>query len=321
LAGETLGFGSGLYDSFFIKTDALGNLLWTKTYGGSANYEYTSSFIQTEDHGYLLAGATASFGAGGYDGYLVKTDSSGNVMWSKTYGNENSNILNSVMQTMDGGYILSERSYPQVSGEWSGTILKISSVGDTLWTRTFGGADYDFLGYADQTADAGYVAMGYTMSFGAGSFDTYLVKTDSSGNSGCNQLLFPQTVTSPITIVTIPAPVVSSISLTAAVPATNVASRGQATTQCYADKIDESIDRKFVLFPNPVLHAHSFVIQRPEGAATITVEVFNILGEKIPVAEKSGALLQIDLPGISPGIYFVRMTARENSSTQKLIVQ
>jgi len=58
---------------------------WNKTYGG-AGYDEAHSVVQTRDGGYALAGGTSSFGAGGYDFWLVKTDSAGNMQWNKPYG-------------------------------------------------------------------------------------------------------------------------------------------------------------------------------------------------------------------------------------------
>jgi hypothetical protein len=105
VAGETNSFGAGGSDVFLIKTDSLGDTLWTRTYGGSGS-DYASSVRQTADGGYVLAGITNSFGAGGVDFYLVKTDSLGDALWTRTCGGDNHDIAYSVWQTTDGGYIV-----------------------------------------------------------------------------------------------------------------------------------------------------------------------------------------------------------------------
>ena len=85
IAGVTCSFGAGSTDVYLIKTDANGNVEWTKTYGGS-DEDYGYSVQQTQDGGFIIAGETESFGAGGFDIYVIKTDAYGNVEWTKTYG-------------------------------------------------------------------------------------------------------------------------------------------------------------------------------------------------------------------------------------------
>ena len=85
LAGYTCFYGAGGSDFWLVKTDSAGKMQWNKTYGG-AGYDEAHSVVQTRDGGYALAGGTSSFGAGGYDFWLVKTDSAGNMQWNKPYG-------------------------------------------------------------------------------------------------------------------------------------------------------------------------------------------------------------------------------------------
>ncbi len=105
VAGITWSFGAGDYDIFLIKTDANGNIIWAKTYGGMSADE-ALSVQQTSDGGYIVAGGTYSFGAGGSDFFLIKTDANGNLIWAKTYGGTNIDYAYSVQHTSDGGYIV-----------------------------------------------------------------------------------------------------------------------------------------------------------------------------------------------------------------------
>jgi len=105
IAGETLSYGAGSWDFYLVKTDALGNMEWDNTFGGS-DADYAQSVQQTADGGYIAAGTTRSYGAGGCDFYLVKADASGNMTWEQTFGGSGSDNAFSVQQTTDGGYIV-----------------------------------------------------------------------------------------------------------------------------------------------------------------------------------------------------------------------
>lgn len=85
IAGYTKSFGAGDDDFWLIKTDSLGNLEWNQTSGGTSR-DRANSLVQTFDGGYALAGNTASFGDGGTDFWLVKTDAQGNMEWNQKYG-------------------------------------------------------------------------------------------------------------------------------------------------------------------------------------------------------------------------------------------
>jgi len=182
VAGYTYSFGAGGYDAYLVKTDANGDTLWTRTYGGSST-DMGWSVQQTTDGGYILAGMTTSFGAGSDDVYLVKTDADGDTLWTRTYGGSANDMGCSVQQTTDGGYIVAGYTESFGAGESDVWLVKIDANGDTLWTRTCGGRDYDYGWDVQQTSDGGYIVTGYTESFGAGSDDVYLVKTDANGDS------------------------------------------------------------------------------------------------------------------------------------------
>jgi hypothetical protein len=179
LAGYTSSFGAG-GDILLIRTDANGNIIWAKTYGGT-NDDYASSVQQTSDGGYIVAGFTSSFGASLSDVFLVKTDASGNVQWAKTYGGTNYDLAYSVQQTSGGGYIVAGLTRSFGAG---GDILliKTDANGNIIWAKTYGGTNDDWAYSVQQTSDGGYIVAGWTYSFGAGSDDILLIKTDANGD-------------------------------------------------------------------------------------------------------------------------------------------
>jgi len=181
VAGYTNSFGAGSDDIFLIKTDASGNIIWAKTFGGTS-YDFASSIRQTSDGGYIVAGYTASFGAGSYDIFLIKTDANGNVQWAKTYGGTDDDFAYSVQQTSDGGYILAGETNSFGAGFYDIFLIKTDANGNIIWAKTYGGTGDDVAYSVQQTSDGGYIVAGYTYSFGAGSIDAFLVKTDANGN-------------------------------------------------------------------------------------------------------------------------------------------
>jgi hypothetical protein len=181
ITGYTSSFGNGSTDVYLVKTNSNGEEEWTKTFGGS-DYDYGYSVQQTTDGGYIIGGNTDSFGNGYFkDVYLIKTNSEGDSLWTKTFGGSHDDYGRSVQQTTDGGYIISGITTSFGNGG-DVYLVKTNSEGDSLWTKTFGGSDYDYGRSVQQTTDGGYIISGYTFSFGNGSTtDVYLVKTNSNG--------------------------------------------------------------------------------------------------------------------------------------------
>lgn len=155
-----------------------GQVTFQKTYGGMSNDE-GHSLLQTSDSGYIIAGHTHSFGAGSQDVYLLKTDSNGDTLWTKTFGGTGNDAGFSIDKTGDGGYIIVGTTTSFGAGANDVYIIKIDSVGNAIWTKTYGGIDGDIGTTVKQTIDGGYIITGYST---VGSQDVYLVKTDALGN-------------------------------------------------------------------------------------------------------------------------------------------
>ncbi|MFH1010680.1 MAG: T9SS type A sorting domain-containing protein [bacterium] len=180
LGGETTSYGAGGSDFWLVKTDANGDSLWSRTFGGSDD-DVCTSVQQTTDGGYILGGMTMSYGAGECDFWLVKTDANGDSLWSRTFGGSSNDICWSVQQTTDGGYILGGGTNSYGAGECDFWLVKTDAGGTQLWDTTFGGSSNDVCLSVQQTPGGGYILGGYTGSYGAGSEDFWLVKTDTSG--------------------------------------------------------------------------------------------------------------------------------------------
>ena len=183
ITGFTSSFGAGYDDVWLIKTNANGDTLWTKTFGGS-NMDWGQSVQQTMDGGYIITGSTPSFGSNGYDDvWLIKTNADGDTLWTKKFGGSYYDEGISVQQTNDGGYTIAGDTWSFGAGHCDIRLIKTNIDGDTLWTKTFGGSNNEYVGEAMQTKDEGYVIIGWTNSFGAGHRDAWLIKTNTDGDT------------------------------------------------------------------------------------------------------------------------------------------
>jgi len=180
--GSTYSYGSGGMDIYLVRTDSLGATLWAKTFGG-ASTENGYDVQVTYDNGYIIAGATDSYGNGGLDVYLIKADSGGNVLWTKTYGGTDDDEALSVRQAADSGFILCGTTYSYGAGYNDIYLIKTDADGDTVWTKTFGGTGGESGNSVRETADSGYIAIGSTGSFGSGYSSMYVIRTDRNGDS------------------------------------------------------------------------------------------------------------------------------------------
>jgi hypothetical protein len=149
---------------------------------GGKNDDRGYSLIQTSDGGYAIAGATKTFGAGGYDVYVVKLDAKGNLQWTKTIGGPDREEGNSLIQTSDGGYAIAGNTRSFGAGGTDVYVVKLDAKGNLQWTKTIGGPGTEEGRSLIQTSDGGYAIAGYTTSFGAGKPDVYVVKLDAEGN-------------------------------------------------------------------------------------------------------------------------------------------
>ncbi|MBL7914794.1 MAG: T9SS type A sorting domain-containing protein [Bacteroidia bacterium] len=205
ISGDKTENSKGGNDYWIVKTDRLGNIKWQNSIGGS-DADILFSLQQTTDGGYILGGYSKSNisgdktenSNGDWDYWVVKTDSLGNIEWQNTIGGNSEEVLLSLRQTNDGGYILGGWSDSNISGDktensngsWDYWIVKTDNLGNIEWQNTIGGSSYDYLYSVQQTTDGGYILGGYSNSsisgdktensLGGGG-DYWIIKTDSLG--------------------------------------------------------------------------------------------------------------------------------------------
>ena len=131
LVGYTESFGQGQSDTWLVKTDSDGIELWNKTFGG-VSYDSANDVKQTSDGGFIIAGQTSSFGIGDNDAWLIKTDVNGNHVWNNMFWSGSGDILSSVQQTSDGGYILAGYTHLFEENDHNIWLMKIENRAPTL---------------------------------------------------------------------------------------------------------------------------------------------------------------------------------------------
>ena len=150
-------------DFWLIKTDSDGDIQWSETYGGSHN-DLPSAFVETSDGGFLLCGETQSFGAVQADGWLVKTDSEGSILWNKTYGSDGWDVIRSVLESQNGGYVVTGMIDASLENPPSGALIfKTDTSGNTEWTVEYPGVIQPSLSPMQiiETEDGAYVFSGF----------------------------------------------------------------------------------------------------------------------------------------------------------------
>ncbi|KYK24876.1 hypothetical protein AYK24_05670 [Thermoplasmatales archaeon SG8-52-4] len=181
IAGTTKSQGDPCGDFWLIKTNESGIEQWNKTYGGMAG-DFARSVLQINDGGYVLLGETASYGAGDYDCWLVKTDNSGNELWNKTYGGSGRESSESVHMTYDGGYLLVGWTRSFGNGNSDFWLVKTDANGIEEWNKTYGGLDSEQAWDGQVTSDGGIVIAGFNYTKLPYDCNILLIKTDMYGN-------------------------------------------------------------------------------------------------------------------------------------------
>ncbi|MCK4364588.1 MAG: glycosyltransferase family 39 protein [Thermoplasmatales archaeon] len=186
LAGYSNSFADKDFDFLLIKTNNTGEIEWSKNYGGIKE-DRCRWLTHTVDGGYALAGYSNSFSNNGYDYLLIKTDEKGDIQWYKTYGNNNTEKANYLIQSDDGGFLIVGETNSFGAGNYDFWVVKTDRNGSMEWNRTFGGQIFDHAQAAVQSDDGGFLIVGETNSFGAGNYDFWVVKTDRNGSMEWNR--------------------------------------------------------------------------------------------------------------------------------------
>jgi predicted secreted protein len=181
IAIRTYSFGNGQADIWLVKIDKDGNEVFSKTIGDVVS-EWSNQIIETPDSGFVLAAFTNSFGNGGNEAWLIKTNSEGDTIWTKTYGGSMDDVASGVCPTFDNGFLFVGRTSSFGAGGNDVWIIKTDENGDSIWTKVYGGIDFDVATRILPAEDNTYLILGETQSFGNGMTDFWIIKIDEDGN-------------------------------------------------------------------------------------------------------------------------------------------
>jgi len=184
VAGSTTSFGAGNADAYLVLLDSMGTVLWDKTFGGALSDVAKCIIVNPQDSGFILGGYTASFGNGGYDFYVVRTDKSGNLKWQVSAGGEDWDFASDVTFSSDGNIIICGNTYSFGYGKNDGYVVKLNiNNGALIWQKYFGGIEDDDFRSVQLTSDGFYSLAGNTKSYGDLNSDFWLFKIDNVGDS------------------------------------------------------------------------------------------------------------------------------------------
>lgn len=170
-------------DVYMMKTDAAGNSVWGKQFGGNKP-DYSYAMCETSDGNYFIIGYSESFGGGDKDVYLIKMDPSGNLIWQKTYGSWGNDEGREIIHTADDYYVIAG-TMGAATGSLSSQdafLMKIDLSGNIQWTKYYGGSGQEFGNSFKQCSDGGFILTGQTFSWGQNG-DTYIVRTNATGDT------------------------------------------------------------------------------------------------------------------------------------------
>ncbi|MHC5081130.1 MAG: NHL repeat-containing protein, partial [Planctomycetota bacterium] len=179
-ASRTSSFGAGGDDTLLLKYNSSGSLQWAKTWGGSGTEHFWSNAIDSSGNSYCV-GFTESYGAGGRDIILVKYDVSGAIQWARTWGGAADDTSSGVAVDLSGNVYCNGSTRSFGAGNWDRALLKYDGSGVLQWAKTWGGGAGD-AGHDVRVGSNGNIyTVGWTVSFGAGSYDGLVLKYDTSG--------------------------------------------------------------------------------------------------------------------------------------------
>ena len=305
-------------DIFLVRIDLNGDTLWTRTYGG-AQAERAWSVKPTSDGGFVVVGWTESFGNGGSDFYILKTDQNGDTLWTRTYGDSRNEEARDILETPDGGFVFSGRTaIPESVYQYY--AMKIDSQGDSVWAY----ADTAIMAPGmfqtfTSASEGGFTLLGYTWN----SIDVYRISESGA-------YLWSRKFVGDQIIAGYSRSIIQSEDGSYFLCGYNnndIWVVKLAAEQVGIDDNPDLLPNKFTLhqnYPNP-FNANtriSFALSEP---GNVTLSIYDLLGRKLSVLtngqyEVGEHALLFEADDLTSGIYFYNLKVGELSETKSMIL-
>jgi hypothetical protein len=313
--------------ALLMKTDSMGVLQWADTLGISGPYPFLTiaSVVETKDKGLIL-------GTFSYSGLIIiKLDSNRNIVWSKSIGSGR-NYAPKIIQTSDGNFAILA-TMDSTFTESNIHLLKITENGSILWKKKIGGTKIDEASSFLENTDHGFTIAGSSTSFGNNwSHDIYFVKTDSMGNSGCNEMNIPDTMRDisvsigPLTL----SSSVNTFSVDTSIVVVRTPMQLSVNTLCSSLSVGDELKEESLitsLYPNPAQSLISVNITHLlKKEEKVVMSIMDLSGKKMREEEVmiyGGSSFQISTSALSDGIYFLKLQGVKDSgisSVSKLVI-
>jgi hypothetical protein len=305
-------------DPFLLKIDSSGVVKWGKSYLGMAN-ETCNDLFATRDGGYILTGQSqgASFTT-----YVIKTDSTGDTLWTRIYIAPSACGGFSIRQTNDDKFILLGNTDITGTDTTKIFLIKIDMNGDTIWTRKYGGS-WGNLGWSvEQTTDNGFIIGGQSNSFNTSNGatpDFYLIKTDSIGHGPCHEL------STNFQVARASLSAISNTFLTVDTgftdsPPTVVSQNGVSTLLlCGTTTVNEFTINPIRIYPNP--SNGKFALEFPNSRNDRVVEIYSLLGEKIYGQKSESEKYTEVFLDLAKGLYILKVSEDLRLDSYKIIIE
>ena len=182
ITGSSSSFGPDNGEAYLLKLNTAGEFSWSRNYGGEGS-EWGEGLVVTNDSTYAIAGYTNSYGAGGFDFYLIRIDATGEPIWQKTFGGTNWDKAFALVQLADSGFVLVGDSYSFEGGIQRGYIVRTDKNGELLWEKTVEGPMPSF--FTDVALDGDSIVIcGGKGDGGVETFDGLIQKYHIDGTFG-----------------------------------------------------------------------------------------------------------------------------------------